>query len=270
MAKEMSIPNTAYVNAASASSNAGNLSLMHFTLRENRTMMILIAVWGLLTVLATVTGPFGTHDHLTFLPRFAYWACVVAVSLLGNQLVSTLSKKRSAITTLLIWAAFIVCTSGAVHLLNTLAFDAWGGLAAYAYLLGVVTVIVMVVHGVLMLINMVRPDQRADTPSDPTAQFLTRIPLGQRGALIRIEAQDHYLNVVTANGSSLILLRLGEAVKELGPASGLQVHRSHWVALDAVKSHRRTDGRDLLMMADGDLVPVSRSFRKAAQEAGLF
>ncbi|MGJ8618612.1 MAG: hypothetical protein ACSHWS_17345 [Sulfitobacter sp.] len=40
--------------------------------------------------------------------------------------------------------------------------------------------------------------------------------------------------------------------------------------MDAVKKHRRKDGRDLLLMADGYEVPISRSFRDAARAAGLF
>lgn len=85
---------------------------------------------------------------------------------------------------------------------------------------------------------------------------------------MRIEAQDHYLNVVTARGSTLILMRLGDAMAEL-VGQGLQVHRSHWIATAAVAKHRRIGARDVLIMADGVEVPVSRSFRAAAQEADL-
>jgi DNA-binding LytR/AlgR family response regulator len=63
-------------------------------------------------------------------------------------------------------------------------------------------------------------------------------------------------------------MRLGDAMQELA-GQGLQVHRSHWVAPEAVRRHRRDKGRDLLVMTDGAEVPVSRSFRAAAQDAGL-
>jgi DNA-binding LytR/AlgR family response regulator len=65
-------------------------------------------------------------------------------------------------------------------------------------------------------------------------------------------------------------MRLSDAAEELREAAGISVHRSHWVALPAVRAHRREKGRDLLLMSDGAEVPVSRSNRTRAQEAGLF
>lgn len=226
MAKRHSTPKRAYVNAASAAPNSGKPKPMSFALRENRTLFSLIAVWGLVTALATVTGPFGTLGVLTPLPRFAYWACVVAVSVLGSHLVFMASESRTLLVNGLIWGLFILCTTSLVYLLNMLVFDGWRGVMLYLYLFGVVTVIVLIVHGAMALVDAMRPET-VNSPDNPTATFLARIPLVQRGALIRIEAQDHYLNVVTDKDSSLILLRLNEAVKELEQARGLQVHRSH-------------------------------------------
>lgn len=243
---------------------------MSFTLRENRTLSTLVAVWVLGTALATLAGPFGTLDALPLMSRFAYWACVVALSVFGNQVVSVLSQGRSNRFKYLMWIGFIIVTTSVIYLLNSHLFENWYGLAKYFYLFGVVTAIVLIVHGAFALIHSLRPEAAASSPENPSATFLLRIPLAQRGALIRIEAQDHYLNVITTKGSSLILLRLGEAVQELDQAQGMQVHRSHWVALSAVKKYHRKDGRDLLLMADGQDVPISRSFRDAARAAGLF
>lgn len=86
---------------------------------------------------------------------------------------------------------------------------------------------------------------------------------------MRIEAQDHYLNVVTQKGSALILMRMGDAMAEL-KGRGLQVHRSHWVSEGHVTAHRRDKGRDVLVMTDDAEVPVSRSFRAKARERALF
>jgi hypothetical protein len=264
MAKERITPKTAYVNATCAAPNAGDSPPMSFTLRENQTVFTLIAVWGLVTALATVTGPFGTLENMSHLGRFGYWAGVVAVSVGGSHLASGQKAARGYLA----WTAFVICITSLVYALNFMLFEGWQGWTRYLYLLGIVTVIVLIVHGAIALIHAVRPD--SVLPVDPSAPFLARIPLPMRGALIRIEAQDHYLNIVTDKGSSLILLRLGEAVRELAQAPGIQVHRSHWVALSGVTSHRRTEGRDLLVMTDRSEVPVSRSFRTAAQAAGLF
>jgi len=116
---------------------------------------------------------------------------------------------------------------------------------------------------------------QAQQPFDPTLEpdpetlFQRRLPLEKRGCLIRLEAQDHYLNVVTKAGSALLLMRLQDAVEALAGLQGLQVHRSHWVALSAVAAHRRDKGRDFLVLTNGDEVPISRSFRPDVKAAGL-
>ncbi|MGC1496780.1 MAG: LytTR family DNA-binding domain-containing protein [Sulfitobacter sp.] len=243
---------------------------MSFTLRENRSLFTLIGIWVLVTALATVTGPFGTQEHLTLLPRFAYWATVAALSVGGSHLAFTTEKPRTIWLRGLLWVLYILPISILVFFLNMAVFDAWVGWGFFFYLLGSVTLIVAIVHGAIWLIDLARPDRAAEANDDPLLGFLRRIPLAQRGPLIRIEAQDHYLNVITNKGSALILLRLNEAVAELGKVNGLQVHRSHWIYLDAVMDHRRSQGRDLLVMSDGTEVPVSRSYRDAARAAGLF
>jgi DNA-binding LytR/AlgR family response regulator len=59
----------------------------------------------------------------------------------------------------------------------------------------------------------------------------------------------------------LILLRLGDAIAELGPARGVQVHRSWWVARDAVDHAERAGEKVALILRGGLRVPVSRGNR---------
>jgi len=44
------------------------------------------------------------------------------------------------------------------------------------------------------------------------------------------------------------------AIDELGGADGLRVHRSHWVATDAVAGHSTDKGRVFLELEDGSQV----------------
>ena len=74
----------------------------------------------------------------------------------------------------------------------------------------------------------------------------------------------------TALGSELILLRMRDAVAELEGIDGAQVHRSWWVARDAVEDVKR-DGRNLrLVLPDGLEAPVSRTRVTELKEAGWF
>ena len=105
---------------------------------------------------------------------------------------------------------------------------------------------------------------------DPVPAFLERLPIKYRTAeLHAISSEDHYLRVHTSLGEEMILMRLADAVRELSGADGLQVHRSWWVAKQGVQEEKRVDGRSLLVLPSGTEVPVSRSYRAKAKEAGL-
>lgn len=238
------------------------------TLRERRGALLFAALWLLLTILTALAGPFGTHDALPLPGRFAYWGLVVGVSILASLLPERVTP-RGGWPYVAAWAVYALCISLLVMVLNRLAFGGWSDLPSFAYLAAIVGSTVLVVHGLIRLALATRAGSPAPA-EPPDARFLRRLPIEKRGPLVRLEAQDHYLKVVTGEGESLILLRMGEAVEELSAVAGLQVHRSHWVALEAVTAHRREGGRDLLLMKDGTEVPVSRGNRDAARAAGLF
>ena len=101
------------------------------------------------------------------------------------------------------------------------------------------------------------------------APILNRLPGACRGNLIRLTAQDHYVEVVTDRGRALVAMRLRDAITEVGPINGTQVHRSHWVARDAVIGRYTVDRTTRLRLADGSTVPVGRTFREPAKRAGV-
>ena len=84
--------------------------------------------------------------------------------------------------------------------------------------------------------------------------------------LVLLRMEDHYVRAVTVEGQSLILMRLSDAVTELGDYPGLQVHRSWWVAVEAIRSVDRDGKRLSLVMSDGSHVPVSSSYRSSVNK----
>ena len=78
--------------------------------------------------------------------------------------------------------------------------------------------------------------------------------------------QDHYVEVHTAAGSELLLLRFRDALREVEGVDGLQVHRSHWVARNAVArvERRRGGGRVALRLVNGSKVPDQPLVRAGA------
>lgn len=106
---------------------------------------------------------------------------------------------------------------------------------------------------------------------DPPVRFLDRLPARLRGAeLFAVQAEDHYLRLHTSRGSDLILMRLGDAVAELDGIEGAQVHRSWWVAREAVEGCVRTPSRTRLALKGGLEAPVSRSYVSALRASGWF
>lgn len=113
---------------------------------------------------------------------------------------------------------------------------------------------------------------RGDAPEmadKRTIALLDRLPFDKRGAVISLHAEDHYVRVETVKGSELILMRLADAIQLAQPAKGVQVHRSHWVALDQVAGYDKTDGTWSVILSDGRRVPVSRGYRADAITAGI-
>lgn len=239
---------------------------MQSTLRDWQYWRRPLILWVMISLVASVAGPFGTLGAMGLGGRLMYWAGVVAGAILLSLWAFCVARGRPVWQVMLVWALFCLSMATLVHLLNGAVFADWKGGALWGYLLGIVALITATVHGLNALIG----GRSEGTVDAPDLRFQRRLPLAVRGALQRVEAQDHYLNVVTDRGSALILMRLSDALEELAAEPGLQVHRSHWVATRAVVAHQRTKGRDILVMSCGANVPVSRSFRPAAQTAGLF
>jgi len=70
-------------------------------------------------------------------------------------------------------------------------------------------------------------------------------------------------------GESLVLLRLSDAIREVGDTAGAQVHRSHWVAWDAITAARREGDRAILTLKTGTEIPVSRANLGKIKDAGF-
>jgi hypothetical protein len=103
------------------------------------------------------------------------------------------------------------------------------------------------------------------------SRFRSRLPLHLQSArLLALVSEDHYLRAYTDCGNAMILMRLSDAIAELGSESGAQTHRSWWVARDAVTKVERGDGKAVLTLTDGTEAPVSRTYYTALNRQGWF
>lgn len=105
-------------------------------------------------------------------------------------------------------------------------------------------------------------------PQTPPA-FLAKVPARLGQDIIAVEAHEHYIKVHTQNGSVLLLYKFKDALAELEPFDGLQVHRSHWVAKSAVAAVDESKKPVRLILKNGLEVPVSHARLSALQVAGV-
>lgn len=230
--------------------------------------IILVAV----VVLLGLSGPFGTFESLSFGPRLAYWAITVPVTFGVGVLVSAFVAQamRDAHSA---WAVrlAVACATAifvgiTVVILNLLAFGPTSiDLPSMLPVMATAGVIAVVFHA---MANE-RANLGASKEPEGKVALMDRLELNKRGALISLTVQDHYVEVTTTAGSSLLLMRLADAIREASAVNGLQIHRSHWVALDHVRAARREGDKAILTLSDSRELPASRSNIKALKDAGI-
>lgn len=237
------------------------------------TLLIMLAV----AILLGISGPFGTLETMNFGPRLAYWMVTVPLTFgLGvytSALVvqTTRNLKPEWLTRVLVAIATAFSVSIAVALLNWLAFGQSPVDLGYfgPMMLSVMATAAVIAFVLQYLSNHAVTVPNASTASTVSAPLLDRLDLAKRGALISLSVQDHYVEVTTNKGAALVLMRLSDAIRETAPVEGVQIHRSHWVALKHITAARREGDKAVLTLSDGRELPASRSNIKALKEHGI-
>lgn len=232
---------------------------------------------GLVIVLVAASfmsavGAFGS-DRAPLPVRFAYWFGLMILGWPWGAFVArfffrTLAQpKQTWVRVLLASLVLSIPYSAVVAWATVQAFGAHFELSDIPGLIGSVFTVSLA----MMTLNVLADRQGQTTASVQPAKFLERLPLKLRGAEVwAVEAEDHYLRLHTSKGQDLILMRLADAVSELQGIEGAQVHRSWWVAREAIADARRGDGRATLTLKDGAEAPVSRTYARLLRQRGWF
>ena len=251
-------------------------SPLQLTLRELRAHLgdlLTLAVIAIIGVLLGFAGPFGTFETLPMGGRIAYWVATVFLTYIFGFGISVLVDRLWGEGRPL-WARVLLMIAPAalgatilVALLNLAVFGpTYLSLEAALTLLAQCTAVTAAVVVVSILAE--RGAKPAEAVPGPPP-ILERVPLHQRGALLALSVEDHYVDIVTERGKTLVLMRLADAIRESTGVPGLQIHRSHWVATSAVVKAHRIDGKVQLELSNGMRLPVSRGYLPAVKEAGL-
>lgn len=249
-----------------------------FALREWQRQFRLPATWitlaGLAAILALI-GPFGTEGVLNLPTAFLYWMAVATVGYAIGLGVNSyadhrLSDDPGPMQVVLRGVVIGLGVAGFVMAVNKITFGSVPSGLSLVVLTATVIVIAIIVTALLHVLHTAAsPAPHMPSTASQVPPIMERVPLDKRGALLALSVEDHYVRVLTSQGETLILMRLGDAIREVGGSLGAQVHRSHWVAFSAVTSARRDGTRAILTLSNDAEIPVSRANLSKIKEAGL-
>ena len=222
-------------------------------------------------------GPFGTAIAPTA-HRYAYWlACIGGGGAIGIAVDETAGRRaggfwpRLALTSVAMTPAVTVLVLGVGHLTRRQSLVPVHPFAL-VWQVWIISVLVMALRALAWRTPRTLVHTRVVTaPPMPGAEaaFRGRLSARRRMArLIAVEADDHYLRVHTDAGVELVTARFADALDELAGAHGVQIHRSWWVAGDAIEGVRWRRGTGEAMLAGGLTAPVSRSHAAVLRAAG--
>lgn len=239
---------------------------MPFTIRE------LTGGWGrhfaaavTLGLFLSFLGPYGSQSAMSPGPRTLYWLGLVGagylLALAGLKLIG--GRPRNALVRAVAVAALsalplMFVVSWALVLVRPGRVIAFADLPMlFLAVLAIQTIIVTLAGWIASrAVNGSAPSAPAEESS---RQMRGRLARSLRDDLVALEAEDHYVRLHHPSGSQLILYRFSDAIAELDPEIGLQVHRGWWVVSSAVAGTFLRDGKRWLLLNNGMEIPVSRT-----------
>jgi len=244
---------------------------VQFALREMRDLFASKRTWGgifTISVILGVSGPFQTFEVFSPGPRLVYWSIVAILTFatgvfFSSLTLSLLENYRGAffLRLLIVGIAAGIPVAFVVWLINVATFG-WQVVENLPMSLAFYSVIIAM--GITVLFILFDKKENEGKPA-----ILLRLPHEMRGQLLSISVHDHYVEVSTSKGKHLLLMRLKDAMQETTGVEGMQIHRSHWVALEAIKSVKKNKGKTIILTIQGKELPVSRTYVPALKETGL-
>ena len=254
------------------------------TIRETRGVLsltgqgvVLVCLVGLFAFM----GPFGTYDTLDPLQRTGYWMLTLgvnwlvcgSVTMLMLRSMNTASWRQRAVAVACVSLLAAVPGTAVVFTAEAFFRPAYMAAGQLFTIYAAVAVLMLTISGLVVTVGNRRGSMAGKTSKESAAaaaeRFLDRLPEKTGRDLVCLKMADHYVEVFTTSGSTLLLMRFADAVAELGGADGLRVHRSHWVACKHVGGALRRNGRTILRLTGGHEVPVSRGYLAEVRAAGL-
>ena len=246
-----------------------------------------LSIWAVTSLLAVLPGPFGTFEAMSWTQLAIYWTSITTSSILLGYFAFALTRcvlgyEETTVSRMLTGVLGTLFISTDVYALSHWVYGFSNEGPSYFSLLGLVGfVFFSVILGRFMFTQAVvktadenRPlpiqivvPAPAEKPCEP--RLFKRLPFGGHEQVYRLSANDHFVHVSTKTGVHEIRMRLRDAIQEMDHVDGMLVHRSHWVARDAMRSLIRAQGKVSVILTNGEHVPVSRKYRDDVEALNL-
>lgn len=226
---------------------------------------VLWASWAFTSVVVAVAGPFGTFGAEPFIWRLIYWgaliasAMVIAICLRGlwRNLLNDGPELREDLAVAgslaLVFGPCVVVLNRHLATPDALMDFSTGEAIACVFMIAIATIAIRRAMG------GAKAGYVAQVKQD---KLLSRIPAENGARLARVCSDNHHVRIMMADGNEhRILMRLRDALDEIDVEDGIIVHRSHWVAKDAVRGVKTVKGRSVVVLSCGAEVPVGPTYR---------
>ena len=216
--------------------------------------------------LCTLSGPFGTLKALPVGIRALYWTIIIVISGImalwahsyGRE-AGVQSRAKMIKLSCVFGAAITILVLGvSLALLHPLQhYPGHAILIGYSFPSA----------SLLFFISVIcSPSYKTAKPASPPAKpaiFKRLSRYRHSSKILSLTAQDHYVEVTTDHGAELCVIRLRDAIAEAAPIDGFLIHRSHWIAVDAITRFDDTGSQPTVTLCNGKRFRVSKSRRVA-------
>lgn len=225
-----------------------------------------IALAAIAGLLLALVGPFGTWLYKGMAARLIFWITATLAGLVNYGVTLTAVRRRVPPASRAWWpamlAAALIASVPQALITRGFAFRLWPDLArrdpswlvwyANTALIGLIATV-----GILLVLR--RAAQPAQPGIAPTAPAEPGLGGRAPASIFALQMEDHYVRIHRPRGSTIELMPMKAAIARYGRSQGLRVHRSWWVARDAIRRVER-EGRNWRLVLEGGLVvPVARN-----------
>lgn len=280
-------------NSVTDRTKTANDSALLLALRRLQVLLTGPVFWvilGAAIVLTAFAGPYYTLERFTFPQRLVYWGTTHVISAV---LMSFLSIYAGVLGRSWHWLPVALAAGlvgvlpvvGTIYLAEGVALGFAPGWSDDMPFWRLVASVAPPLLAVTLLIDLLfelrRRDaaraaplegaqesavQEAQPPIPRLTQLQSKLPHHLGHEIVTVQARDHYVEITTPEGSAMILMRLADAVVDLEPLDGMQVHRSWWINLHHISQIASGANGPEVTMSTGQRIAVGRSFRDVFRE----